>query len=119
MSEVEFARVPRGQLSLFARPTVEEVLSRWGLQPHVPSSLLYDGHLSFQPEPKKLLQPAAEAELEFLCALVRLAGMRGLARLLSGLRAPYAYRLELLELNLRHQTWRLRSEEGAGHLRVS
>lgn len=119
MSEVEFARVPRGQLSLSSRPTVEEVLSRWGLKPHVARALFYDGRLSFEPEPEKLLQPAAESELDFLCALVRLAGMRGVARLLEGLRSPYAYRLELLELNLRDRTWRLRNDDGAGHLRVS
>lgn len=108
MSDLELARVPRGQLSLFARPTVREVLARYGLQPRAVRPLFYDGVLSFEPEPDRRLHPADEAELDFLGALTRLAGPRGVVDLLSGLTAPYAYRLDLLELDVRDRRWRLR-----------
>ena len=68
MHDVESARVPRGQLSLFSRPTVAEVLVRHGQRLHTVQRPFYDGHLSVEPRPDLTLQPAAEAELDFLAA---------------------------------------------------
>ena len=106
MHDIESARVPRGQLSLFAQPTVAEVLMRHGVRHHTVQRLFYDGHLSFEPVPARRLQPADEAELDFLCGLAGMVGTRYLDRLLAPLRAPYAYRLERVSFDFATRGWR-------------
>ena len=107
MHDLESARVPRGQLSLFTRPTVAEVLVRRGVGIHVARQLYYDGHLSFEPAPDRRLQSADEAELDFLCAVSALVGTRQIDRILGTLRAPYAYHLERLTFDFATRAWRL------------
>ena len=108
MYDIESARVARGQLSLFDCPTVAEVVLRHGTRLDVAQRLFYDGFLSFDPEPSRRLQPAAEAELDFLCGLASLVGTRHLKDLLAPLESPYAYRLELVTFDFRARRWQLR-----------
>lgn len=108
MYDIESARVARGQLSLFDCPTVAEVVLRHGTRLDVAQRLFYDGYLSFEPDPARRLQPAGEAELDFLCGLASLVGTRHLQGLLEPLERPYAYRLELIAFDFRARRWRLR-----------
>ena len=108
MHDIESARVTRGQLSLFDCPTVAEVLQRHGVGLEVARRMFYDGHLTFEPEQRRKLQPAAEAELDFLCGLAALVGTRHLPGLLAPLESPFAYRLERLGFDFRARCWHLR-----------
>ena len=108
MHNVESARVTRGQLSLFDRPTVAAVLLRHGVGLDVARKLFYDHLLSFDPVPARQLQPAAAAELDFLCGLAALVGTRNLGGLLAPLQAPYAYRLERMAFDFASRRWQVR-----------
>ena len=111
MHSLASARVPRGQLSLFECPTVQDVRQQRGVHAYRVRQLWFEGLLSFEPEDSLRLQPARVAELDFLCGLVGLIAPRDLSKILGSLEAPYAYRLERLCFDFCSGGWMLRHEE--------
>ena len=117
MSQLDHARIPRGQLALFQRSTVRDILSAHNLSALQAERLHHDQWLSFEPRHDRLLHPAQEAELDFLCAVLVVIGHEGLPGLLRSLDAPYAYQVDRLDFDFRRRQWRIREEvaETWGH----
>ena len=117
--DVEKARVSpeshEGQSTLFplsecSRPPVSsrDLCVRVGLNWLAAVKLYQDGWLSFDPESTPQLTPSQEAELGFLGRLVAAGCDEGLLKqMLTGLRKPYAYRLDRLHYDWETRSWEL------------
>lgn len=118
-AEVEKARVMSEEASghptlfslrdyAFAPKSPQEICSDVGLNWLSALKLHQDGFLSFDPKETAALDDARQAELRFLAALVN-GGCDGaiLKNVLSGLRKPYAYRIDRIYYDWSIKTWRL------------
>lgn len=106
-TDVEQARVRKGQLSLFPS-TARDVCRGMGLNWSAALQLHKDGFLSFHPVTAGNLDSAQAAELKFLGSLI-LAGCnkKMLNQLTRYLRKPYPYRLDLIYYDWLSQQWLL------------
>lgn len=109
MTDIESARVPSAQLALLQPYRVEHVLERHGQARYVAEHLHYQGLLSFDPNEVYWLTPAQEAELDFLCGIAKVVGLRGIDGVLEGLERPFAFRLSELVFDFSTATWRVRA----------
>lgn len=104
-AEAEKARITNTQLRLFDAPTVGELLARCRLDQGAVRQLYYDGHLSFEPSLERRLQPAQQAELEFVGHLARMAGARHVGPYLADLARPYAFDMWQLVYDFAREDW--------------
>jgi hypothetical protein len=86
------------------------VLERHGQARYVAEHLFYKGLLSFDPSDFHLLSPSEETELDFLCGVARVVGLRGIEGVLDGLTAPYAFPLSELLFDFGTGTWLVRAQ---------
>jgi len=103
--DIEACRVPAAQLALLQPFRVQHVLERHGQSTYVAEHLHYRGLLSFDPHKVLWLSPSQEAELDFLCGVARVIGLRGIDGVLDGLVFPYAYRLSELVYDFSDGSW--------------
>ena len=116
---IEEARVvsssEQGQRTLFSleeysthRRSPRDIAEKIGVNWLAIQELYREGWLSFDPQSVPLLNLPQEAELRFLGSLVATGCDEGmLHKLLSGLRKPYAYRLERIYYDWETQSWML------------
>ncbi len=106
-TDVDRARVHKGQLSLFPY-TARDVCRGMGLAGPAALQLHKDGFLSFNPATEGNLDSAQATELKFLGSLI-IAGCnkRMLNQLTRYLRKPYQYRLDLIYYDWLSHQWLL------------
>ena len=109
--DIEHLRVPAAQLALLQPYRVEHVLERHGQSAYIAENLFYRGLLSFDPGEVFWLTPSQEAELDFLCGVTRVVGLRGIDGVLTSLTAPYAFPLHAVLFDFASATWRPRRSE--------
>lgn len=110
MTDIESVRIPAAQLALLQPYRVHHVLERHGQARYVAEHLFYKGLLSFDPNEVVWLTPAQEAELDFLCGVANVVGLRGIDGLLEGLTAPYAFPLSELVFDFTTRAWLVREQ---------
>lgn len=107
--DIEACRVPAAQLALLQPFRVKHVIERHGQSISVAERLHYRGLLSFDPHEVFWLSPSQETELDFLCGVAKVIGLRGIDGVLEGLVFPYAYRLSALVYDFSSGRWCLRA----------
>ncbi|MCB9694502.1 MAG: hypothetical protein H6736_22050 [Alphaproteobacteria bacterium] len=110
---VESVRVPAAQLALLQPYRVDHVLERHGQARYVAENLFYRGILSFDPNEVFQLTPAQEVELDFLCGIAKVIGLRGIEGVLDGLERPYAFPLSELVFDFTTGSFVVRAELAA------
>lgn len=106
--DIETLRVSAAQLALLQPYQVEDVLQRHGQSAYVARNLHYRGLLLFDPAVVTWLSPSQEVELDFLCGIASVIGLRGIDGVLEGLTFPYAYPLSEVVYDFVQARWRVR-----------
>ena len=114
--DIEALRVPSAQLGLLQPYRVLHVLQRHGQSVSVAENLHYRGLLSFDPNAVLWLTPAQEAELDFLCGITKVVGLRGVDGMLTSLTAPYAFPLHAVVFDFSAGAWRRRADVHADRI---